>query len=239
MAVSDSGRVEFQVVVAASVDEVWQALREPAEIRRWFGWDYDGLEAEIEQIFMDEAKPSEDDRTIRWSHGDEFTLEARGKQTVVRVARPAPAAGEWDDIYEGWMMFVQQLRFALERHPDEERRSFQLGIGGDAAAGLPADALGLGGLGSSAGGQRYELDSPVGERLTGEVWHRSPHQIGVSVDGYGDGLIVVAASDSAPGRGMAIVTTYGLDAAAFDRVRERWTAWWQATYPDAAGADSG
>jgi len=64
-------------------------------------------------------------------------------------------------------------------------------------------------------------------------------ELGFSVDGYGDGLIVVAASDSAPGRGMAIVTTYGLDPAAFDRVKERWTAWWQATYPDAAAADSG
>ena len=231
-------RAELQVTIAAPVEEVWRALRDPAEIRRWFGWEHDGIEAEIEQIFVDEAEPSEDERTISWSHGDVFELEPRGAHTVVRVSRPAPAEGAWDDIFEGWTMFVQQLRFALERHPGRERRVFQLWSGRDPAAALPTHALGLSGLGSGAIGQRYELDSPVGERLAGVIWYRSPHQIGVSVDAYGDGLIVVAASDSAPGRGMAIVTTYGLDDAAFERVRARWAAWWQAVYPPEPGADT-
>lgn len=231
-------RAEFQVAVAAPVEDVWRALRDPAEIRRWFGWDYDGIEAEIQQIFLDEAEPSEAELTIRWSHGDVFALEALGARTVVRVSRPAPAEGTWDDVFEGWRMFVQQLRFALERHPGQERRVFQLGIGRDPSAALPADALGLGGLASSADGQRYELDSPVGERLTGVVWYRSPHQIGVSVDAYGDGLIVVAGSDSAPGRGMAIVTTYWLEDAAFERIRARWTVWWRAAYPPEQDAGS-
>jgi uncharacterized protein YndB with AHSA1/START domain len=236
--VSEHNRAEFQVTIAVPVDEVWRALRDPVEIRRWFGWEYDGIDAEIEQIFVDEAEAAEAKLTITWSHGDAFTLEARGTQTVVRVSRPAPGEGTWDDIYEGWMMFVQQLRFALERHPGQDRRVFQLWISRDPASGLPADALDLSGLGSIAVGQRYELDSPVGERMTGVVWYRSPHQIGVSVDGYGDGLIVVAGSDSAPGRGMAIVTTYGQDDAAFERIRARWTAWWQAAYPHEPGADT-
>ncbi len=231
---SDPGRAEFQVTIAAPVDAVWQALRDPAEIRRWFGWDYDGLDAEIQQIFVDEAVPSEEERTITWSHGDVFTLEPRGTETVIRVARPAPAAGEWDDIYEGWLTFAQQLRFALERHRGEERRTFQF----FARNGLPAAALGLDGIASSAFGHRYELDSPLGERLTGEIWYRSPHQIGVSVDAYGDGLIVVAGG-SAPSRGMVVVTTYGLDEGAFDELKERWTAWWQATYPEESTDDTG
>ncbi|HXV95083.1 MAG TPA: hypothetical protein VD695_00915 [Gaiellaceae bacterium] len=234
---SGHNRAEFQVTIAAPVEAVWRALRDPVEIRRWFGWDYDGIEAEIEQIFVEEAEAAEEELTITWSHGDVFTLEPRENQTVVRVSRPAPGEGTWDDIYEGWIMFVQQLRFALERHPGEERKVFQLWISRDPASGLPADALGLGKLGSTAIGQRYELDSPVGERMTGVVWYRSPHQIGVSVDGYGDGLIVVAGSDSAPGRGMAIVTTYGRDDAVFERIRARWTAWWQAAYPHDPDAD--
>jgi hypothetical protein len=235
---SEHNRAEFQVTIAAPVEEVWRALRDPVEIRRWFGWDHDGIEAEIEQIFVDEAEPSDEDLTITWSHGDVFALEERGAETVVQVSRPAPAEGTWDDIFEGWMMFVQQLRFALERHPGQERRVFQLWISRDPAAGLPADALDLSGLGSTAVGQRYELDSPVGERMTGVVWYRSPHQIGVSVDGYGDGLIVVAGSHSAPGRGMAIVTTYGQDDAAFERIRARWTAWWEAAYPPGPDLDT-
>jgi hypothetical protein len=38
----------IEVALPVPVDEVWAHLREPALIRRWFGWDYDGLEREIE-----------------------------------------------------------------------------------------------------------------------------------------------------------------------------------------------
>ena len=50
-----SDPVVAEVVIAAPADAVWRALREPAEIRRWFGWDYDGLDAEIEFIFERES----------------------------------------------------------------------------------------------------------------------------------------------------------------------------------------
>lgn len=36
-----SDPVICEVVVAAPADAVWHALREPAELRRWFGWDDD------------------------------------------------------------------------------------------------------------------------------------------------------------------------------------------------------
>jgi hypothetical protein len=32
------------------------------------------------------------------------------------------------------------------------------------------------------------------------------------------------------GGGAVIVTTYGLDEAAFGRVKDRWTRWWRDTY---------
>jgi uncharacterized protein YndB with AHSA1/START domain len=51
-----SDPVIAEVEVAAPADAVWRALREPAEIRRWFGWDYEGLDEEIRQIFVDGAK---------------------------------------------------------------------------------------------------------------------------------------------------------------------------------------
>lgn len=46
-----SDRVLVEILVAAPIDVVWRALREPSEIRRWFGWDYPGLADEVETIF--------------------------------------------------------------------------------------------------------------------------------------------------------------------------------------------
>jgi hypothetical protein len=39
------------------------------------------------------------------------------------------------------------------------------------------------------------------------------------VDGWGDGLLVVAP-------GMAVLTTYGLDDTAVKELRTRWEQWW-------------
>ena len=50
-----SDRVIVEILVAAPIDVVWRALREPAEIKRWFGWDYPQLAEEIAVIFGDEA----------------------------------------------------------------------------------------------------------------------------------------------------------------------------------------
>ena len=45
-------RVVVDVTIAAPIERVWQALRDPALLAQWFGWDYDKLAAEIEMIFM-------------------------------------------------------------------------------------------------------------------------------------------------------------------------------------------
>lgn len=41
-----SDRVIVDILVVAPIDVVWRALREPAEINRWFGWDYPQLAEE-------------------------------------------------------------------------------------------------------------------------------------------------------------------------------------------------
>ena len=42
----------IEVELPAPVEEVWAHLRDPGFIRRWFGWEYEGLEGEIEFIFL-------------------------------------------------------------------------------------------------------------------------------------------------------------------------------------------
>jgi uncharacterized protein YndB with AHSA1/START domain len=216
-----SDPVIVEVTVAAPAAAVWRALREPVEIRRWFGWDYPGLDDEIRVLFVSGASVSEADRTVDFGEGL-FVLEPRGEHTVVRVTRAAPAGAGWNGIYdpinEGWMTFVQQLRFALEHHPGEERRTLRLT--GETGP-KPAERLGLSDIASIRAGQRYETSIPPSEILAGEVWFRSEHQIGLTVDRYGDGLLVVTEAE-------ALITTYGLDDATFDRVRDHWTGVWNA-----------
>jgi uncharacterized protein YndB with AHSA1/START domain len=55
---ADAERLLIEVTMAAPVDAVWRALRDPAEIRRWFGWDYDGLDEEIRLILEEGAEAS-------------------------------------------------------------------------------------------------------------------------------------------------------------------------------------
>jgi hypothetical protein len=244
MPMADAERLLIEVTVAAPVDAVWRALRDPAEIRRWFGWDYDGLDGEIHLIFEEGAQASEPDRVIRWSHGDQFTLLARGDHTVVRLTRAAPAEGDWsgvyDDVDEGWVAFVHQLRFALERHPAEDRRTLYLtGHAREPGATL-LDRLGLGASADADG--RYEAAGTPDGKLSGEVWFRSGNLTGLTVDAFGDGLVVVTTStaEARPphGGGSMTLTTYGLDDASFDRLRRRWTGWWNAHY-DATDSETG
>ena len=144
-----------EVTVDAPRDEVWRALTEPEKIRHWFGWDYDGLEDEIELIFVKDATlvPPE-----RIELGDDGWIELidDGPRTVIRAVKPGDATG-WDDVYgdieEGWITFLNQLRHRIARHPDSTRRTIVLHAG----IGLPP--------------------------LPGEPWHRSAYQRGADVDG--------------------------------------------------------
>jgi hypothetical protein len=129
-----SDPVIVELVIDAPAETVWRALRDPAEIRNWFGWDYEGLEEEIRFIFLEAAKADDDARVLDGGSEGVITVEDRGDQSVVRVTRAAPA-GSWDGVYdevnEGWLTFFQQLRFYLERHPGKERRTINVETAGE------------------------------------------------------------------------------------------------------------
>ena len=185
--------VVVEVTVAAPADVIWHALRDSAEIRRWFGWEYDGIEEEIDQIFHSDAvTESEQERWMDTGGGGRFELEARDGETVVRITRAAPAGGTWDGVYddvnEGWLAFVQQLRFLLERHPGEDRRAFST---------------------------THPDPHATLQLVDGEDWFRSTHQRAVTFDG-GAGLLIAM-------RDRVILSAYGLDDARFDALRAQLT----------------
>lgn len=236
---SQPDRVIVEFLVAAPIDDVWRALRDPAEIARWFGWEYPSLAEEIGVIFGDERQASEADHTLQLLQ-DRLTLEASGTQTIVRLIRSAPVTdaswtGIYDDVVEGWITFLQQLRFMLERHRGQDRRTLYLnGRATAARAALPEEALGLVGLAAVPTGQRYAATTTMGDALEGSVWFRTAHQIGLTVDGYGDGLLIVgtrtSTTKSPHGGGSVVLTTYGRDDHDFAALCQRWGTWWRDRY---------
>jgi hypothetical protein len=234
---SEPEPLQIEVTIAAPVEAVWRALRDPAQIRRWHGWDDDGLDAEIALIYFEHFTESEAERTLEVQGGDRFTLTDLGGRTLLRLTR-APRGGdpEWaayyEDVSEGWLTFMQQLRFALERHPDVDRRTLYFS-GQSRDGGTALAQLGLDDVAEQPAGERYEATVAT-EPVTGGVWFRSENQAGLTIDQWGDGLLVVGTQPPSPrmpqGGAMAILTTYGLAEDRFQALQSRWTEWWQARY---------
>jgi uncharacterized protein YndB with AHSA1/START domain len=219
----------IEVTVAAPVATVWESLRNPDLIRRWHGWHYgEDLDKEIQLIFGNPESVDEANHVLVAGGSDRFELTEVPGGTRVRITRPPYVPDEewsayYDDITEGWTSFLQQLKFMHEVHPGEERRTIFLMARG------PAD------------GVPTLLKSPPVE--LGETWFQSAHQQGAVLPTLGPGLVITAAKDPVAGEegpmgadAMVIITTYGLDDAAFDEQREAWTTWWRSVYPDAEPA---
>ncbi|MFB9681581.1 SRPBCC family protein [Streptosporangium vulgare] len=228
----------LEVTIALPVGDVWSALRDPESIRRWHGWHFDGLDKEIEVIYHQNVVESAAEHRLEVQGGDLFELTDLGGRTSLRMTR-APRGGdpEWDayydDITEGWITFVHQLAFALERHPGADRRTVFLS---GAAATPVLEAAGLAAVAGLSPASPYELEGPTGETLRGEVRFRTANQVGLTVESWGDGLLVATRNPPSPagpgGAAMMVLTTYGLDDAAFADLESRWNAWWGRNFPE-------
>lgn len=220
----------IEVTIAAPVDAVWAALRDKNKIRHWHGWEFEGLDAEIDLIYFAHMTEDEETRTLGVQDGDQFRLEPTGGGTRVTLTRaPRGVSPEWDayydDITEGWMTFLNQLRFAVERQPDNPRRTVFLNGHNKNGRDLAQD-LGL---------DRETAQLP-GEDVKPELWYRADHQLGVVVNTWGNGLLVVAScppTEAKPdGVAMAILSTYGLTDDQLADLTTRWQAWWAERYED-------
>lgn len=231
--------VLVEVTVPAPADVVWDALRDPRKIRRWFGWETDGLKDEIDFIFITHADADDARRVVSFPGvNDRYEVEARGDASVVRVVRSAPA-GTWTDVFdgmiEGWISFTWQLAFAFARHDLQPRRTIFFS-GPPREDRLARSLLGLDA--APAAGEPWA--GPLGPETeaAGQVWYTARHQTGVTVDAWGDGLLVVL--DEPPGekrpRGtvMLTLTTYGLSEPALADLEARWKAWWDERFETVA-----
>ena len=87
------------------------------------------LDVVIDYIFQSQAKADDVARLLDFGEGGAIAVEDRGDATAVRVTRAV--ADGYDEVNEGWITFVQQLRFYLERHRGRERRTVHIATGGD------------------------------------------------------------------------------------------------------------
>jgi hypothetical protein len=231
-------RVLVEVTIAAPADVVWDALSDPEKIYNWFGWEADSLKEEIDFIFYKYGRRDEVTKTLRFEGTeDRFELVDQGGTTLLRVVRGVSDGESWDDVYEdmneGWISFVQQLRLAAENHGVGPRRTIYL----NGSGAVPSKALGLTDARDTSPGQPVSVTLATGDRIDGIAWHRTPWQFGLTVPQWGDGLLIATDKSKTPqspdGHGMVILTTYGLDEVEFDALAARWTDWWNATFAEA------
>jgi hypothetical protein len=239
--------IREELLIQAPPAVVWRNLREPDLVRQWHGWEDAGLEAEIQALYVDGAIVEEEGSVLVLG-GHRLRLEPAADEagvddaaTVLQLTRTPPVgdqAVDWeaiyDDVDEGWSTFLHTLQFRLERHPDDERRTgFWWGRCIQDYGPRAVVALGLGVLDDLHAGDAYEATSAMGDELAGEVWFRTPHQVGITVEGWGDGLFVIAESPSLHpphAASMAVANFYGIDDPEREAVIERITKAWQAEF---------
>ncbi|MGM9473032.1 SRPBCC domain-containing protein [Pseudarthrobacter sp. YS3] len=236
----------LSVVINADAAQVWTMLREPAKVAQWHGWEADELAAEINEIYFHKDVVESPDHTSLTTHGgDVFDLKPVPGGTLVSVTRAAlDHNSEWaawdEDITQGWLTFLQQLRFALERHPHGKRHTLFFEFPG--TPGSVIEKLGLADVPKP--GEKYELTLATGEEITGKVWYRTNHQVGLTVHGYaehGDGLLIVAdqpvIENIRPhGGALVIASTYDLGAHKLESISSLWDGWRAENYPTTEAA---
>ena len=195
----------FEMLLPRPMDAVLLTFRDPELIKRWYGWEFDGLDEEIKQVFVDGTVVDRDAHTLHIG-GHLFAFAPHEGNTHLTVSRRAPEGGgdadiDWESMYadieEGWITFLQQNRFALARHPQQRRRTLHFDGAARSAVPMPLpDLLGLANAFRTPAGERYVADVGPGDRLEGEVWYRTGLQMGITVDAWGDGLLVLAHSPS-------------------------------------------
>jgi len=251
--------VDTTLEIAAPPEDVWKAITDPRELERWFP-----LEARVTpgvggEVFLSWGPPWEGSSRIdAWEpgrrlrtrgfleHGDtsmvEYTLEARGGKTVLRLVHSGFAeGGDWEDelfggTERGWWYELRSLRHYLERHARRDR----VVVWPRAAVRATATAvwqrlLGRDGLvreGRIEGlveGDSYRVTAATGDTLEGEVVvNHPPFEFAGTVRGLNDALFSLrtheAGGPEAKDGHVACLfaSTWGVPKADVEALGERW-----------------
>ena len=219
--------IDTTLEIAAPVESVWKAISDPRELERWFPLHARVTPGEGGEVFMSWGPPWEGASRIDvWEpgrrlrtrgfleHGDasmvEYTLEARGGKTVLRLVHSGFAqGGNWEDelfggTQRGWRYELRSLRHYLERHPGRDRvvawpKAPVRGTAAEAWSRL----LGREGLvreGRIEGlveGDRYRAVAATGDVIEGTVVvNDPPHEFAGTAGGMNDALLSLRTHES-------------------------------------------
>lgn len=226
--------------LAADSDTAWAYLRRPELIRRWYGHDHDGLDAEIDRVFGTTVRTLADGlrRELEWPDGTAVRLSPTGDshRTTITVERPSHDGlshydGVRDPVDEKWVADVHQLEFALAVHPGEDRRTWSaVGLDAGPRTDRLLDRVGLHGVRGLPVHGHLEAVRPDGVHVGGRLVYRTDLQFGLRLHGRSDALLVVlehpSVAHEANGRVDVVLSTYGLDDDELATIAARWDAWW-------------
>lgn len=239
--------VRGSIEIDASPEAVWEALTDAEELERWFP-----LKARVEpgpegsiwmswqNEFAGESAILEWDPPRRlvtswgWPEGEgesqaqvtEYTIEARGGRTVLRVVTSGfPQDASWDEWVEGtrlgWRFELRSLKHYLERHAGERRGVVYVRRRID----MPREAA------------WSRLLEAADEELTGTVFdEESGRQKAFVLAEPADGLarLNIEGTPGSPAlRDVVVwVSAWGDSADAIPALERRWVGLLEKTFPD-------
>jgi uncharacterized protein YndB with AHSA1/START domain len=251
--------IDATVEIAAPVASVWRAISEGGELQRWFPLEARVTPGEGGEVFFSWGPPWEGRSRIEaWEperrlrtrgfleHGDasvvEYTLEARGGRTVVRLVHSGFApGGDWEDelfagTVRGWRYELRSLRHYVERHFGRDRVVAwpRARVRGSAAEtwrrllgrdGFVREGR-LEGLGE---GDRYRATAATGDVLEGTVVvNDPPYEFAGTVAALDDALLSVRTHEvggpqASDGHEAGLfVSTWGVPRPDVEALGQRW-----------------
>jgi uncharacterized protein YndB with AHSA1/START domain len=181
---------------------VWSHLREPELLRRWFGWHGPEFEDEIAGLSGGFSTVESEGRAVLI--GDHrMELHEVGPGTELRVSRVDGSDEHGTEIDEGWMTFLEQLRYVLTVQPTGARHT--LFVSGAPAGDIPWEH---------------------------EEWARSAHQRTVLVPVWGQVQVTILRPTAGGPASRVVVNGYGRTDAAAAEQHTALTGWVAAPSPE-------
>jgi uncharacterized protein YndB with AHSA1/START domain len=233
--------VDKSITVKATPEEVWRALTEAEELKRWFPLDArssPGVGGKIWISWGGEVQGEseitiwEPNRHLQLAEGPtktavDYYIEARGGETVIRLVHSGFSDSEdWNDEFEtidsGWRTFLFQLRHYLEKHPGVPRRLPHLRASSPLSR---PEAWRKVGPPDVAEGERYSWNGFEG---VAEVVRPPVHFAG-TIENLDDGYLFIEIEPRATGSGPSVwVSTFGANDQVVDGVQQRLEAIWRS-----------
>ena len=139
-------KIEAEIAIDATPEEVWRAVSEGDKLKQWFPLDARVTPGEGGKVWLSWGegaewespievwKPTKQLRTVDVMPGQDgaplriavdYIIETRGGQTILRLVHSGFAADTWegeiDSLESGWSSFLANLKLYLEQHRDETR----------------------------------------------------------------------------------------------------------------------